>query len=434
MGSARLGEEEWRRLLQYLLQQRRWTDETFLAELFALPEEVTDLDAGAAGRAYDAALDRAATAARQHRKAIRKNRERAGKAIERIRADKPLWPHLGWPYVVALLELSFEARHRDPQAMHGLAQSAVNAAQNLSPAEHPPGVVADLRARALIELANACRVTERYPEAEAALRRAKEEMAQGSGDPGLLARRHDVKSSLRHAQRRLPEALELLDRAHQIYHELGERHLAGRILVSKGRVVYMAGDPAEAVRLLEEGMALLDRERDPRLAQTTLQSLIVGLVDAGQIGRAERLLLNSGLGAAFEDEPLNRLRLRWVEAKIQAGLDRLDRAEPLFREVRAGFREHGLEYDAALAGLDLAAVWLREGERGRLLPLATEMADTFLRLRLPTRDALLAVTFLKVACQKRVASLGLVERTRSFLARYRSDSRLKFDHEALFLG
>jgi hypothetical protein len=143
--------------------------------------------------------------------------------------------------------------------------------------------------------------------------------------------------------------------------------------------------------------------------------------------------MGSGLGEAFASEPLNRLRLRWVEARVFAGNGRLERAEAIFKEVRSGFQEHGLEYDAALAGLDLAAVWLRLGKDARQVHLlAVEMTETFRRLDLPTRDAWAALHMLKLTCEDKTVTRDLVERIRRFLARHQLDPRQRFGESVVF--
>jgi hypothetical protein len=144
--------------------------------------------------------------------------------------------------------------------------------------------------------------------------------------------------------------------------------------------------------------------------------------------------MESGLGQAFVNEPLNKLRLRWVEAKIHAGMDRLERAEAVYREVRAGFQAHQLEYDAALAGIELGIVWLRQGERKRLKPLAKEMIETFERLQLATKEARFALAFLEVACSEEVASVATLQRTRDFLERHRADPSVRFDPRYMLFG
>jgi hypothetical protein len=181
-------------------------------------------------------------------------------------------------------------------------------------------------------------------------------------------------------------------------------------------------------------MALLDPDRDPKLLQTSCQTLILYLTDCSDYRRASGLLMESGLGKAFADEPLNHLRLRWVVAKIHAGTGRLPRAAGVLQEVRSGFRAHQLEYDAALVGIDLGIVWLRQGERKRLEPLAREMATTFDRLKLATPEARFALAFLEAVCAQDHASIGAFQRTGEFLERNRADPQITFNPVYVLFG
>ena len=67
---------------------------------------------------------------------------------------------------------------------------------------------------------------------------------------------------------------------------------------------------------------------------TAYHTKILYLAEYGEYQRAAELLLESGLGKAFQDQPLNYLRLRWVEGMIQAGLGQLDRADVARRLLR----------------------------------------------------------------------------------------------------
>jgi hypothetical protein len=385
---------------------------------------------------YDAPLGRAEAAAKRLQARRKKEDERRERAIEALREptpERPFWRYRGLPACEAYLVLSFEERYRDPRRMLSFAQAAHRTALEVRLDSYPPGIVQDLRARACAELANACRVNELHAEAELHLAEARDWLDQGSRTQGLLARVLDVEASLRIEQRRFPEALSRLAEARELYLEVGDGHLAGRTLISRSRALYTAGDPQEAIRLLEEGRTLLDPVRDPALFRTCTQALLMYLVESGQYSRALALFLESGLGKAFAAEPLNALRLRWVKAKIDAGIGRLKRAEAALLQVREGFQELSLHYDAALAGLDLAAVWYRQGEHRRLLPLAVEMSTTFERLKLH-REALKALIFFENAVEFGAASVPVIERTRRFLSRLPSEPDLVFDIRATLFG
>src|SRR5205823_1887904 len=91
---------------------------------------------------------------------------------------------------------------------------------------------------------------------------AEEAWREGSEDPLIRARIYDAKASLRTDQRRYEAAEDLLDRAFDLYEQEGERHLAGRVLHSKGAGHFYAGETEEAETLFRKALAMLEPERD----------------------------------------------------------------------------------------------------------------------------------------------------------------------------
>lgn len=388
--------------------------------------------AGAGRAVYDEAIDRAVTAALAFRDRHHAEK-RESDLLLGVFLDRH-WEHAGWPLADALLRASFDKRYSDPEGMRQLARAARRISLQILPKSYPPGVVSDLRARTCAELANAERVLDRFDDTEALLGEARRWQEQGSGEPTLLAYMNEVEASLRLEQRRLTEALGLLEQAHALYQEAGETHLAGRTFVSRARVARTQDNPTAAIRYLEDALPRLDPGRDPALIRAAQQAMLSNLVDSGEYVRASGLLLESGLGEAFADEPLNRLRLRWVEARIHAGMGRLKRAEAILKEIRQEFLARNLAYDAALVGIDLAGVWLRQDQIAPMPALLLEVGATFERLNLRTQDALTAVAFLHEALALNVLSLPVFERTRHFLARYQNDPGLTFDVSGALWG
>ncbi|HEX4498059.1 MAG TPA: hypothetical protein VIE43_20450 [Thermoanaerobaculia bacterium] len=321
----------------------------------------------------------------------------------------------GWPLCEALLRKSYEARFSDPRRMLNLAESAASVATHIRSEKYPwPGFVADLRARAFAELGNAYRLNLRFRDAEEACAKAREFLNQGTGDLLLNARVLDLEASFRSSQRHLEEAITLLDQVHGLYLDAGDPHLAGRALTKKGTNVHYLGHPRQAVSLFKQGLSLLDPARDPQLISVSQQGLLYALTSCGEYREASRLLLQAGLREAFAKEPLNLLRLRGVEGKIHAGLGRLDTAERAFVQVRQEFLRVGQFYDAALVGMELAAVWLRQGRAAEVQELATEMFEIFDELGVE-REAAKAFYFVREACRTQVVNLLLIERIRAFL-------------------
>ncbi|HSS52304.1 MAG TPA: hypothetical protein VLX28_25460 [Thermoanaerobaculia bacterium] len=390
--------------------------------------------------AYEGCLNRAFAAVSHVEKQWHRENEKLARVLELLGPSPQMLEGLtlqqvrtyrGWPLVEALLRRAGEARFRDPLAMRALCFLAKEHAESLDPELYvQPALVFDLRARAWAELANAHRVNEEQEQADDALAQAASYRQQGTGDPLLQARISDLEASLRRAQRRFAEAIALLDDACDIYHSVGDSHLAGRALIKKGICARTAGEPRDAIQWIREGQSQLDGSRDPRLAAIGKQVLLDAMADCGQFQQASRMLMSSGLRQAFAADPLNLLRLRWVEGKILAGRDRLARAERALSEVRRGFEERGLDYDAALVGLELAAVWLRQGKTAEVRELAQDMLDTFEELEIE-REAFRALWFFNEVCRHEVATARMAHGVRSFLGRLHAEPQLRFDPESI---
>jgi tetratricopeptide (TPR) repeat protein len=385
---------------------------------------------------YDLPLQRALEAALRAAPQWEEENNRLSRLLEKARSlprglvdvpqeDPDATP---WAWVEALLEASFACRFRDPKEMLLLALCARGIADSLVPGEswsHSPARLADLQARVWGELANALRVNADFPGAENALRKANSLTWEGTGDVFLEARLLDLEASLRTSQRRLSAALEILERLQALYVSIQETHLSGRAMISRGINTFYDGRPAEAVSLLQEGLAFLEPGRDPDLELLGRKNLVDFLAEVGRYREAGRLLLESGLRKAFSDQPLNLLRLRWIEGKIQVGLGRLVKAAEILAEVRDGFEQLGEIYDAALVGIELAAVWLDLGRGAEARKLASDALSTFRKLDVE-REALRAVAFLNDACRLEVASGAMAREVASFVKRVEWQPQLRF--------
>jgi len=331
--------------------------------------------------------------------------------------------------VDVLLTLSFAERARNPGKMLSLAMAARILALNLPHSEEAdsyfPAEISDLQARVWGELANAYRVVENHPEAEQSLVQAATARAIGTGDPMVLARLLDVEASLRTDQRRFYDADHLLRLVEDLYRQVGEIHLAGRALISRGISLHYDGDPSAAVAMLRKALTLLDGPRDPILLATGRQALLDAMVANGEFVEAAEILLYSGLREAFEGEPLHLLKVRWLEGRIYAGRGKLQLAENAFAEARRGFLGYGLEYEAALVGLDAAGVLLTEGRLDEVEALGSAALETFQFLDIG-REAVKAVRYLHEAFVTRQATTALVREVVKFLERFERRPDLRF--------
>lgn len=314
-----------------------------------------------------------------------------------------------WGLCESLVARSQACRHRDPEQMILLAERAVAVAAELDPMEYGPERTADLRARTLAELANAHRVADDLEAAERAMRQAVAWLFRGSQDPLLLARIMDLTASLRGYQRRFGEALDLLDTVYRLYESHGDRHNAGRALISKGLYTGYDNAPEQAIELLGAGLAMIHPAADPRLVISAVHNLMNFLSDCGRFRQAARLLRRSRRAYLAQNDPLNLIKLSWLEGKIDAGLGRFRRAEKSLRQARRDFASLGLDYHAALVSLDLSMVLLNQGKTAEARELIEETVAPF-RARQIAREALAALLLLKESFEtEKALSLELLQ-------------------------
>lgn len=315
-----------------------------------------------------------------------------------------------------LLERSYAVRLSDPEEMLRLSKLAALCAEDLEPALYEAAQVADLRARAWADLANAFRITGDLVQASRAMTRAVDCRSQGSGDPLLLAHISAHSAPLYCAQRKFPEAFRLLDVAYTLYMQHGDPHNAGRALIARGLYTGYTGEPEEGLRYLLQGLNTIDRVREPRLAFQALHNILLLRVELGEFQEARQILRQMQPLYALYLGEAERPKLHWVEGKIAAGLGEVKVAEAAFLQAREAFTHAGQSYRAALASLDLSAVWLRQGRTAEVRQLVAEMLTTFRAVGVE-REALAGILLLRDAVECEQASLELLDLIATSLGR-----------------
>lgn len=360
---------------------------------------------------YDAAIDRAfARVLKAEKPWEDKKREGLAVPLSSTAGAAPgdLARSRGIPDFEALLERSWALRLEDPAEMVRLAEEARDLAERIDPGELGPQGAIDLRCRAWVELGNAYRVADRLSQAEQALGRATELFVQGTQDELLAARLFDVQASLLGDCRRFELAESALDLVFAIHRRRGDLHLAGRALISKGVYAGYQGQTEESIRLVEQGLELIEPDREPRLLYVALHNQARSLMECGRLRDARIALWKLKARGLRPVGRIDELKVRWLEAQINAGLGELDRAELALREVKRGFEEAGLGYKAALAGLELGAVLLRRGCTEDAIAEGLAAVDVFLSLGI-AREAGVSVLLLKKGFEQRMADVALLE-------------------------
>ena len=257
------------------------------------------------------------------------------------------------------------------------------------------------------------------------LRKADEAFAKfselwkaGKDDPSTLldeGRLIAMKAALRREQRCFDEALELLDQALAL-----DKHeaLRGVLLLSKSKALEEAGDAAEALTVLRSAAAFIDPAAEPRHFLCYRQNLLLLLVELQGFTEATALFpevteLSRRLG-----NRLDRLRLRWAEARIADGHKEVDRAISLFNQVRADFISADMTFDAALVSLDLATLFAREGRPAEVKAMARSLVPIF-EAQGVDREALASLAAFRQAAEREAASVSLIRTAKECLARAR---------------
>lgn len=324
-------------------------------------------------------------------------------------------PLAGPGVLEALLTQSWAVRFSSPKEMIRLAETALEVALTLDRGKFGTRYVADLQARAWGELANAYRVGDKLRLGQHAFGQAYALLPQGTGDPYLRAHLLDLEASLLGKWREFPLALSRLKTLSNLYQDLDELHLAGRALIIRALYTFYNGDAETALKLNDEGLSLIDRDRDPTLLVLAIHNHLLFLVDLGHYGLAKRALFENRRHLLYQDR-LNALKLRGIEGRISYGLGQIESAEITFREVKQGFDESGLSFSAALIRLELAMVLVYQNRIEEAEQEVIAAQNIFFSLEI-YREYLGALLHLQECFRRREATVELIEFTITYLWR-----------------
>jgi tetratricopeptide (TPR) repeat protein len=323
-----------------------------------------------------------------------------------------------WGLCQLLLKKSREAVFSDPGKAVELANLALRIVRHLGTAYDPDWVV-DLRARCFAYLGNARRVLGELRSADDALVKAERCLTRSSsGNVEIQAEILDLKISLRRAQRRFGEALDLADETLRLYREMADSQGIGKSVLQKAKVLEETGELAQAIGLLRDASAEIEHSGEPQLFFYSRFNLLSALVAAENFGEAEQLLPEIVRLVQQWGQPLDLIRLRWIEGLIHLGRGQLGPAEAAFREVQLEFLERRMGYDAALVSLDLALLFTQEGCVEDLKKLAAELMPVF-ESRDVHREAIMALLMFQRACEEERLTVDLVRQLAEFLRRER---------------
>ncbi len=207
----------------------------------------------------------------------------------------------------------------------------------------------------------------------------------------------DLMGSWCNDQRHFSEAAKVFSGVAAAYRQLGDETGFARALVQLGLVLGYANEPKRAVLVLIDAVSALGPVSGQRLP--AIHGLALNLVEAGLPEKARTVLAaNQRLYRRKRAGKLNAIRLVWLEGKIAFSLGELGAAEAKLNTARQAFKHESQSYDAALASLDLALVYVHQERRSETLWLVDDMVRTFRSLSI-AREAIASLLLLKKACE-----------------------------------
>lgn len=385
-------------------------------------------DSSAYGGAYERALARAL----DHTEQLRREKRTAARHLEKIlqmppeerlsRVQTSPETYRGTALAELLLEAAQETLADRPRETYAFAQLARATLQHC----HPSLAVIETYVRALAHMANALRVMGKLSEADERFDHARFLLRTQEADDRLLQAELDhLEGSLRRDQRRLREAVDLLAQAISTYREEAMQVEEVRALLTLSSVLHEIGDPDRAIASVQTALAHLQSLDQPRLQLIARHNLIWYLQAAERYTEARDALVESrSMYRRFPDASIQR-RLRWLEGRIAQGLGEVAEAEQALLEVRDGFLKEGMSYDAALAALDLAALYLQQQRSADVQRLAREIVPIFDAEDIH-REALAALMLFQDAAQMEQLNLHFVRELAHYLQIARRNPTLTF--------
>jgi tetratricopeptide (TPR) repeat protein len=311
-----------------------------------------------------------------------------------------------------ILERCARAVFHDPALARELAGLARAIAAQTDPRScGGAAALADLEAYALAMEGNALRVAGELREGLVAFMHAREVQEKGGADPDIAGRIDLLEASMRRDIRQFGTALTLLDRAVATFAALRDRDQMARAMINRANVFLVQRDLDKVMSTLKEALPLAD---DNWLGLVIRHNLIMALADCGAASEAAELYEQSrSLYLQFSD-PLTTSRRLWAEGLIARELGDLGTAHRLLSESAERLAEQGYGFDAALAGLELVAVYARQGNVDEVFRVASHLLRIF-QIHNVRPEALAALRMVQEAAERKALNRAILNQAAEIL-------------------
>ncbi|HYX24620.1 MAG TPA: hypothetical protein VFC23_10750, partial [Thermoanaerobaculia bacterium] len=205
-----------------------------------------------------------------------------------------------------------------------------------------------------------------------------------------------------------------------------------RPMLTLGTLYYNRGDVGKAAEVTQAALDVMPPGEDSRFFLYARHNLSWYLVEAGHFSAAAEILEEDRERYREFPDAFTQLRLLWLQGRIAFGLGHRKEAEKAFQATRDGFVRERSGYDAAMASLDLAMIYVEEKRSGELQELAAQMNELFSAEDVH-REAVAALLLFEEAVRQETLTVEVVRDLSAYLKAARNnpmlDLRSRRSHE-----
>ncbi len=324
-----------------------------------------------------------------------------------------------------LVRRSYAARFDDVRGSLRLATHAVEVVEEISRTDYlSPEALADLEAEALGYLGNAQRIASELPRAEETLERAERKREAGTGDRALRAELLWLRAALSDARGEAGEAAKLRDREIALRRLIGDPAKLGMALVCRGLSECWDEGPTErACAFMKEGTELVDDYHPMLIA---LLGLAEAFARAGSGGDALMALGTAPMLVMLVKLEGYQTSHDWVQALAFRALGDYAWSARRLEEVHVQLKQRGRERLAAVAAMDLVAIYVEQGRYREAQGLAAGAWLTFKKEGLDRAGAA-ALLSLTTALRDEKATGAVAVAVANYIARYQHNRHARLE-------
>lgn len=239
------------------------------------------------------------------------------------------------------------------------------------PLRDPQPLRNDLRADAALALSQAHRSGGDFRAAESALDMAEAFLALGTEDEVDQAMFYVQKGGLLADLGLFNDSMATLDSAAALFRFAEDRNNVGKVLLHQA-VIIRHLDPERAYLLAEDGLTMIDIEREVRAELSAHWTMAYCQAEMGDTDEAESILSTYRYLISQQDEYV-RVIFDLLTSRVRFRQNRRAEAEHILRGVHRWYLERGFRFEAVLSAIDLAELMVEDDRAGEALYLVSEI-------------------------------------------------------------